>query len=38
LPVEEPSRFQLTVNRRTAEFFNLKLPTSILVRADDVIE
>jgi putative ABC transport system substrate-binding protein len=38
LPVEEPSRFQLTVNRRTAEFFNLNLPTSILVRADEVIE
>jgi putative ABC transport system substrate-binding protein len=38
LPVEQPTRFQLILNRKTANLLNLAVPTSILVRADEVIE
>jgi putative ABC transport system substrate-binding protein len=38
LPVERPSRFKLVANMRTARTMNLALPTSILLRADEVIE
>jgi ABC-type uncharacterized transport system substrate-binding protein len=38
LPVEEPTRFALTVNTKTAKALNLVLPPSIMLRADQVIE
>ena len=37
LPVEQPTRFDLIVNKTTADKLGIKIPNSILVRADKVI-
>jgi len=38
LPVEQPNRFELVVNLRTAKRLNVAIPSSILLRADEIIE
>jgi putative tryptophan/tyrosine transport system substrate-binding protein len=38
LPAERPTRFDLVVNLKTAKVLNLTMPTSMLLRANEVIE
>jgi putative tryptophan/tyrosine transport system substrate-binding protein len=38
LPVEQPTKFELILNRKTATLIDVRLPTSIEVSADEVIE
>jgi putative ABC transport system substrate-binding protein len=38
LPMEQPARYALTINRRTAHALRLPIPQSMLLRADRVIE
>ena len=37
LPIQQPTKFVVVVNLKTARVLNITVPASILLRADDVI-
>jgi putative tryptophan/tyrosine transport system substrate-binding protein len=38
LPIEQPTKFKLVINLKTAKTMNYVVPTGLMLRADKVIE